>query len=107
MEVGDKMQVFDAVFLREKAEQAGIAPPYPNGAVVTVESITGVQGQTRYHFSWGGRRWAVSPQNVRRLSSGTAPNTSIVLTDTELTFCEANGGKSATIHEALRRMMAQ
>lgn len=41
-----------------------------------------------------------------RSISGTAPNTSIVLTPDELAFCEANGGKSATIHEALRRMMA-
>ena len=40
-------------------------------------------------------------------TSGTAPNTHLVLTPAELAYCAANGGKSATIHEALRRMMAQ
>ena len=38
---------------------------------------------------------------------GTAPNTSLVLTAEELAFIRRRGGKSATIHEALRRMMEQ
>lgn len=40
------------------------------------------------------------------MPSGSKNNTTLILSDAELEFCARRGGKSKTIHEALKRFMA-
>lgn len=49
------------------------------------------------------------PQPEPRKRAGTAPNTSVILTDAELRFIEEQfgGSKSAAIHEALQRLITE
>jgi hypothetical protein len=41
----------------------------------------------------------------RRHASGTPPNTHLVLTDSEIDYCQRHGGKSAVMHKLLRNVM--
>lgn len=62
------------------------------------------QAEDNARSAWRGRklRWHEGRQAAK---AGTPPNTHLILTAAELAYCAAHGGKSATIHEALRLVM--
>jgi hypothetical protein len=78
---------------------------YESGAS-NMESVTD-QLRTEFGISLErAEQAAARAARIKRHAVGTPPNTSLILTEKQIAYCEARGGKSAVIHDLIDAAMS-